>query len=83
MITIIALSTVTVASITYAVRSHLKSVKFLKRADQIMIEISRSFLDAGRIAENNRILNLLQEHKMASAVRLLKKEGKTNENKNN
>jgi hypothetical protein len=78
MITIIALSTVTVASIAYAIRSHIKSIKFLKRADQIMIELSKSFLDAGRISEKNRIIKLLAEHGMVDSVKLLKKEGKTN-----
>jgi hypothetical protein len=78
MITIIALSTVTVASIAYAIRIHIKSVKFLKRADQIMIDLSKSFLDAGRISEKNRIIKLLVQHELNDAVRLLKKEGKTN-----
>jgi hypothetical protein len=76
-ITICILAIITVASIMIAIRSRIKSVKFLKAADQIMVDLSKSFMDAGRIGEKHRIIRLLKDKGMQRASDLLLKEGKT------
>jgi len=78
IITICTLAIITVASIIIAIRSHIKSVKFLKAADTVMVDLSKSFMDAGRIGEKHRIIRLLRDNGMQRASDLILKEGKTN-----
>jgi hypothetical protein len=75
IITICTLVTITVTSIIIAIRSRIKSAKFLKAADQIMVDLSKAFMDAGRVTEKHRIIALLKDKGMQRASDLLTKEG--------